>query len=296
MAPAIQTQSQKPTRTLRTASPDQSLSVQEFLRSLRKWRRPLPAPTSLGAHSEAAEGPNLQRGASTCHEDFPYVHLGAISGPKLSDPPGSVPNKIHFQQVLSPFQEAETQRSSKPQGTDQRTISMKIPRALKTYSKKLKHALPLHMDKSTLSPTQFSTHEPRLPGGPFYDGLDNSTERPAFRESPINECAKKTKLVGSLKRKRQPVAANEEDRQGDHDEDLIEDDEHVEDDEVDSEIMRKEDTRKTRRKKRRAPVEGLSLVRTLNESLPSRTASFTNALVRISLGQHLFQVSIRQCD
>ena len=292
MAPAIQPQSQKATPTLRTASPDQSLNVQEFLRSLKKSRRPLPTPKSLGAHPEAAEGPDHQPGASTCHEDFPYVDLGAMSGPKLSDPSGSVPNKIDCEQVLSPFQEAKTQWSSKPQGADGRTISMKVPTVVKTYSKKLKHVSPLYLDKSTLLPAHFSTHEPILPGGSFYDGLDTPTEQPDLREIPSNKCAKKLILVGSWKRKRQPLADDGKVRQEDHDEDHIEDDE---DDEVDPDIMIQEDTRKTRREKRRAPVNEIPLVNAFNESLPSPTASPMNAHVRISLGQHLFQVSIRQC-
>ena len=292
MAPAIRPQSQKATRTLRTASPDQPLKVQEFLRSLKKRRRPLPTPKSLVAHPEPAKGSNDQPDASTYHKDFPCVDLGVISGQKLSDPPRSVLNKIHCQRILGPFQEAEIQRPSKSQGADQRTISMNLPMVHKTYSKKLKPASPLHMDRSTLFPTQFLTHEPILPGEHFYDGRDTPTEQPALRESPSDKCTKKLNLVGSLKRKRQPLADVEQVRQGDQAKDPIKDDE---DDEVDPNIVIKEDTRKTRRKKRRAPVNELPLVKTFNESLPSRTTSPMIADVRISLRQHPFQVSIRLC-
>ena len=197
MAPTIRPQSQKATRTLRTASPDQPLNVQEFLRSLKKRRRPLPTPTSLGAHPEPAEGSNHQPDASTYHKDFSYVDLGV---------------------------------------------------------------------------------ESILPNEHFYDGRNTPPEQPALRESPSDMCAKKLNLVGSLKRKRQPLADVEQVRKGDQAEDPIKDDE---DDEIDL-VM--DDTRKTRRKKRRAPVNELPLVKTSNESLPSRTASPMDADVRISLG------------
>ena len=201
MAPAIRPQSQKATRTLSTASPDQPLNVQEFLRSLKKRRRPLPTPKSLGAHPELAEGSIHQPDASTYHKDFPYVDLGVISGEKLSDPPRSVYNKIHCQRVLGPFQEAERQRPSKPQGADERLISMNLPTVHKTYSKKLKHASPLHMDRSSLFPNHCFTHEPILPGEHFYDERDTPTKQSALSGSPSDKCAKKLSLVGSSKRK-----------------------------------------------------------------------------------------------
>ena len=280
MAPTVRPQSQKATRTLRAASPDQPLNVQDFLRSLKKPRHPLPAPESLGAHPEPAECSNHQPDASTYHKDFPYVDLGMISGSKLSDPPRSVLDKIHCQRVLGPFQEANIKRPSKLQGAEQGIISMNLPMVLKTYSKKLKHTSPLHMDRSTLFLKQSFMHEPILPGEDFYDGRNTPAEQPALRESPSDMCTKKLNLVGSLKRKRQPLADVEQVRQGDQAKDPIEDDEDVE---VDPDIVVKEDTRKTRRKKRRAPVNELPLVKTLNESLPSRTASPVDANVRISL-------------
>ena len=281
MPSTVRPQSQKATRTLKATSPDQPLNVQEFLRSLKKPRRPLPTPKSLGAHPEPAEGSNHQPDASTYHKDFPYIDLGMMSGQKLSDPPRSVLDKIHCQQVLGPFQEAETKRPSKLQGAEQRIISMNIPKVLKTYSKKLKHTSPLHMDRSTLFPNQSFTHEPILPGEHLYDGRNTPAEQPALRRSPSDKCTKTLNLVGSLKRKRQPLADVEQVRQEDQAEDPILDNEN---DEVDPDIVIKEDTRKTRRKKRRAPVNELPLVKTLNESLPSRTVSPMDANVRISLG------------
>ena len=292
MAPTIRPQSQKATRTLRTASPDQPLNVQEFLRSLKKRSRPLPTPKSLGAHPEPAEGSNHQPDASTYHKNFPYVDLGVMSSRRISDPPRSVLDKIHCQQVLGPFQEVKIKRPSKLQSAEQRIISTNIPMVLKTYSKKLKHASSLHMDRSTLFPTQFFTHEPILPSEHFYDGRDTPTEQPALGESSSDKRTEKLNLVGSLKRKRQPLADVEQVRQRDQAEDPIKDDE---DDEVDQDIVIKEDTRKTRRKKRRAPVNELPLVKTLDESLPSRTASPMDADVRLSLRQHPFQVSIHFC-
>ena len=169
---------------------------------------------------------------------------------------------------------------------------MNIPMVLKTYSKKLKHASPLHMDRSTLFPTRFFTHEPILPGEHFYDGRDTPTEQPALRESPSDKCTKKLNLAGSLKRKRRHPADVELVGQGDQAEDPIKDDDDVE---VDPDIVIREDTRKTRRKKRRAPVNELPLVKTFNESLPSPTASPMDPDVRISLGQHPFQVFFRLC-
>ena len=293
MAITIRPQSQKATRNLKIASPDQPFNVQEFLRSLKKRRRPLPTPKSLGAHAEPAEGSNHQPDASTYHRDFLDVDLGVMSGRKHSDPPRSVLDEIHCQQVLGPVQEAKIKRPSKFQGAEeQRIISMNIPMVLKTYSKTLKHASPLHMDRSTLFPNQSFTHEPILPGEHFYDGRDTPTKQLALRESPIHKCTRKVNLVGSLKRKRQPLADVEQVRQGDQAEDPIRDDEG---DEVDPDIVIKEDTRKTRQKKRRAPVNELPLVETFNESLPSRTASPVDPNVIISLGQHPFQVFFRLC-
>ena len=291
MAPAIrpqsQKESQKATRTLRTASPDQPLNVQEFLRSLKKRRRPNPTPKSLGAHPEPAEVSSHQPDSSAYHKDFPYV--GVMSGRKLSDLPKSVLDKIHCQQVLGPFQEANITRPSKLQGAKQRIKSTNIPMVLKTYSKKAKHASPLHMDRSTLFSTQSFMREPILPNEDFCDGRDTPTEQPVLRESPSDKCTNKINLEGSMNRKRQPLADVEQVRQVDRADDPLKDDE---DDEID---LIEEGTRKTRRKRRRAPVNELPLVKTFDESLPSRTASPVEADVRICLGQHSFQVSFRLC-
>ena len=290
MAPALrpqpQKESQKATRTLRTASPDQLLNVQEFLRSLKKRRRPNPTPKSLGAHPEPAEGSSHQLDASTYHKDFPYV--GVMSGRTISGPPKSVLDKMHCQQVLGPFQEAKITRPSKPQGAEQRIKSMKIPMVLKTYSKKAKHASPLHADTSTLFSTQSFTREPIMPNEHFCDGIYTPTEQPALRESPSDMCTNKLNLGGSTNRKRQPLADVEQIRQVNRADEPLKDDE---DDEID---LIEGDTRKTRRKRRRAPVNELPLVKTL-EDLPSRTASPMEADVRTSLGQHSFQVSFRLC-
>ncbi|KAM0803066.1 hypothetical protein BDR22DRAFT_841429 [Usnea florida] len=160
---------------------------------------------------------------------------------------------------------------------------MKIPMVLKTYSKKAKHASPLHTDRSTLLSTQSFRREPIMPNEHFCDGVYTPTEQPALRESPSDKCTNKVNLEGSMNRKRRPLADVEQVRQVDQADEPLKDDE---DDEID---LIEEDIRKTRRKRRRAPVNELPLVKTF-ESLPSRTASPVEADESYDPGNAIDQV------
>lgn len=306
MAPVMRPQSQDASPTCLAVSTDQPLSVQEFLGSLKKSRRRLSTPKRLETPqattftscqltvqeflhdlrkpmtppckgAEAAEGPKLQPTASTGHEDFPCVDSGAIPGSAPLDPPDSTPNEIDYEQILTLPSKAKILRSPKPKGADEKDASMKIPKVVQTYSKKIKHVSPLWKDSSILSLTQSSTHEGALRDGLLDDGLSTPTKQLATREIPRTKSAKTHTLATSRKRKWQPLQGDEYIRRKEHSDD-------------DADMIREKKT-KTKRKKRRAPVNGLPLV----ETFPSHRASDVNAQIRTSFGQHLVCVPLRQC-
>lgn len=300
MSSVIRPPLQTGTPTRLAVKSDQPLSVQDFLRSLKKSTRPLPTPKRLEAPQEntltscqltvqgflhclrkpvtsryksveAGEASKLRSIALTGHEVLPFIDSAAeIPGSGLLDPPESIPNETDSAEVLSPVPEAKRLRSLNQKGVDEKDISMKIPKVVRTYAKKTKQVLPVRKDTSPLFLTQSSTREGALLDGLLDDGSDAPTEQSASREVPKVRSAKKSISVVAPKRKRQPQQDDEETRREDHRED-------------DADMVLGEKKKRTKRKKRRAPVNELALV----TKLPSSEVSPMNAQVRKSFGHHL---------
>lgn len=261
MAPAIRSPLQAGTSTRVVVSPDQRLSVQDFLRSLKKPTRPLPTSKCFGAPPndtfkpvnppwKPAEAPKLETIASTVLEDPPFID-SAASG--LWDLPESTPDEICSEQVLSPSPEAKRLRPPNPKGADEKDQSMKIPKVTRTYTKKAKHVSPQQNVSPALLLTQFPTHERALLDGLPNDGSGSATEQLAFRKPLKNKLSKKHNSAVSQKRKQQPLQDDEEIHREDHGEYV-------------ADILITEKNKKTKRKKRRVPVNELALVK----RLPSR--------------------------
>lgn len=300
MPSAIRPPLQTGTPTRLAVKPDQPLSVQEFLRSLKKSTRPLPTPKRLEApqdntltsrqltvqgflHSlrkpvtptcksaETAEAPKLQPIASTGHEDLSSIDSAAgVLGPGLLDPPESILNDISSEQVLSPLPEANRPQSPNPKGSDEKDVSMKMPKVVRTYAKKTKQVLTVRQDSASLFLTQSSTRDGAPLDGVVHDGSGAPIDQAASREIPRIQPAKKPTSVVLRKRKRQPQQDDEEIRQEDHSED-------------DADMVIGEKKKRTKRKKRRAPVNELALV----TKPPSHEVSPVIAQVRTPFGHHL---------
>ena len=257
-----------------TISPDQPLTVQEFLRSLKKPTRSLSTSerlerpqekslqssqltvqaflhdlrkpvTPLRKPAEAAEGPKLQTIASENLESSQSI--AAASGPSSLDPPEHTPGKIDSERVLSPLLEAKRLRCPTLKGKQEKDVPMKIPKVTRTYTKKAKHVSPQQRDSPALFLTQSSTHKGVLIDGLHDDSSDSPTERLASREASKNRPVKKHTSVVLQKRKPQPLQENEEIRP-------------VDDNEDDADMVIRQKKGKKKRKRRRAPVNELALV------------------------------------
>lgn len=298
MASAIRPPSRTGSPTRSAVSIDQPLSVQEFLRSLRKATRPLATPQTLEALQDntstrcqltvqgllhglrkpvtplfkSAEAPKSQTIASTGLDDLAFIDTATpASGPGPLDPPKSSPIEIDGEQVLSPLPEAQTLRYSDPEGADEKSVPMKIPSVTRTYTKKAKHISPQQNDSAALFLTQFSTRKGALVDRLFDDGTDSKTEQLAPHETPKTKPAKKHTSVVPKKRRQQPLQENEEIHREDHSE-------------FDADTVTKKKKEKTKRKKRRVPVNELALMK----ELPSREAFPANNQVRRSSGAAFF--------
>lgn len=279
--------------------PGQPLSVQDFLRSLKKSTRPLPTPKCLEAPqantltscqltvqgfyhglrqpvpppcelAEAAEAPKLKPSASTGHGDLPFID-STVPGPGLLGPSKSIPNEIDREQVLSLSPEARILRYPNPQAADEKAVSKRIPKVVRTYAKKIKHVSEVRKDSSALFLTQSSTHEGALLDRLFDDGSDAPIKRQVSREIPKTKPAKKHTPASPRKSKRQLLQDDEEIRREDYSED-------------DADTVITEKKKETKRKKRRAPVNGLALV----TDFPSHQYSPAEAQVRTSSKNTLF--------
>lgn len=302
MDPAIRPPLQRGSPTRLAVSPGPPLTVQKFLRNLKKSTSPLATPGRLETAqenalkrcqltvqaflhglrkpltpprkpAEAAEVPKLQMIASTGLEDLQYI--ATASGPGLLDAPEPTPNKIDGEQVLSLSPETKRLRTLNPRGEGEKDVSMRIPKVTQTYTKKAKHVSPQQNDSPALSLTQRSMHQGRLIDDLHDNRLDSSTEQLASREASETEPVTKHTLAIPRKRKRQPL--QEEIHRVDRGED-------------DADTAIRENKRK-RRKRRRAPINELALV----ADIQSLEVSAVKGQVRTSCGQHFIWVSIRQC-
>lgn len=182
--------------------------------------------------------------------------VAKVSDPGLLDPPESTSSDVDSDQVLSPAPDARRSRSPDPKGTDESGVLMKIPRVIRTYTRKIKHEPLARKDISTKSQTQSFTPQRALHDGLLNDGSDTPTEELAFRENlnirPAIRPAKKRTPTVAVKRKQQSLQNDEGLRREDRGE-------------ADADVETSERNKKTKRKKRRAPVNQLALV----ASLPS---------------------------
>ncbi|KAL9075732.1 MAG: hypothetical protein Q9161_001484 [Pseudevernia consocians] len=260
MAPDIRPPLQAGTSTRVVVSPDQRLSVHDFLRSLKKPARPLPTSKRFGPPPndtfklvippcKPAEAPKLEIIASTGLEDSPCIDSAA---PDLWDPLKSIPDEIDSEQVLSPSAEAKRLRPPNSKGADGKEQFMKIPQVTRTYTK-AKHVSPQQNVSPALFLAQFPTHERALLDGLPNDRPGSTTEQLAFRKPPKNKLSKKHASAVSQKRKQQPRQDDKEIHPEDHGEYV-------------ADILVTENNKKTKRKKRRVPVNELALVK----RLPSR--------------------------
>ncbi|CAD6564042.1 MAG: hypothetical protein ASARMPRED_002672 [Alectoria sarmentosa] len=249
--------------------PGHPLSVQEFLHSLKKSTRKLPTTKRVEApqdntftrpcnSAEAAETPKLQPVASTDHGDLRFIGA-TVPGPDLLGPPES-PNEIDDKQALSPLPKVKRLQPPNLNGTGEKVVSIKIPKVVRTYAKKIKPVSLVGNPSSDLFLTQSSTHEGPLLDGLLDEGSDAPTEQLASGQISKTMPAKKHKSAIAPNRKRQPLQDDEEIRRSDHNAD-------------DVDMTASRGTERTRRKKRRAPVKELALV----TRLPSHEYSTAKA-------------------
>ena len=293
----------KGTPTRSAVSPDQPLTVQEFLRSLKQPTRPFPTSerletppenTSQRGHltvqaflhdlrkpvsplrqlAEAAEGPKIQTIASKNLENSQSI--AAASSPSFLHPAEPTPDKIDSEQILSLSPEGKGLRCPTPKGKAKEDVSMKFPKVTRTYTKKAKHGSPPQRGSPALFLTQSPTHKEALIDGLHDDGSDSPTDRLASKEvSRIRPVRKHTSEV-LQKRKRQPLRESEESRQVDHNED-------------DADMVMREKKGKNKRKRRRAPVNELALVKNI-QSLEVSPIKVQVRLCNISFGSRLARV------
>ena len=190
------------------------------------------------------------------------------SGLGLLHPPESIPSETDTDEVPNPAPEAKRLRFLSPEGSEERFLSMKMPKVVRTYTKKIKRGSIARKDDASLFMTQASTSEAALCDG-LSSSLDVLTRRLASGEHAEIELAKKGIAAVSHQRKRQTLQEEEEIRQpGKDDASLMT-------------IRRKE---KGKRKKRRAPLNELPLV--MRSSW--YRASAGEAQVRASFEHHFF--------
>ena len=295
MASAIRSPSEIGTPTCLYASSDQPLSVQDPLRSL-KSKCQSPARAFLEASQENAltsyhltvqgflhglrksgsETPKLQSIASTRHADLLFVNsVATISRPGLLDPPESTSSETASDQVLSPSPETRRLRSPNPEGAIRSDVSMKMPKVLRTYTKRIKHGPLVSDDSSTLFLTRSSTHGGALLDQNLRDRSDMPTGQLASGAKPTTKPTKKRTSAVPRKRKQQTLQDDEENRRGDGSED-------------DAHIVISKKSSKAKRKKRRAPVNQLALV----TRLPSHKVPTVYAQVRTYFLHRLLRVSV----
>lgn len=269
---------QRGTSTLLAVGQDQPLSVQDFLRSLKKSKRLLPTlkPLEAPQHdtfqngeltvqgflqglrkpvtptcepAKGAEAPRFQNIASASFEDLSLIDAAAGSGPGLLDSPESSPNETDSEQDFSEIPEVKRLQFHDLKDVDEKDGPIKVPKVTRTYTKKAKHVPAQQNDSPPLFFSQTSAHEGALYDGSLDDGSDFPTERLASRSIPKTK-EKHTSAVPQ-KRKRQPPQDREENHRDDHSGD-------------DVDIVTKEKRGKTKRKKRRVPVNELELVTRLS--------------------------------
>ena len=211
--------------------------------------------------TEAEQATYSQPFASTGQGDLLFVDLeAALPGPSLLDPPESSPCETDGDQVPSPAPEARRLPSPHSPGADERDVTMKIPKVVRTYTKKIKHESLKWKDSYTFPLTRSSTHEGALLDVLLDDGSDVPKERLAPKERSKIRPAKKLSRSAPLKRKRQILQ---------HDEKICQEDSS--EDKVDTVISKKKS--QTKRKKRRAPVNELALVTGLTvHGIPTKKA------------------------
>ena len=295
MASAIRSLSEIGTPTCLSASSDQPLSVQDPIRSL-KSKRQSPARAFLEASKENAstsyhltvqgflhglrksgsETPKLQSIASTRHADLLFVNsVAIISRPGLLDPPESTSSETDSDQVLSPSPETRRLRSPNPEGAIGSDVSMKMPKVVRTYTKRIKHGPLVSDDSSTLFLTRSPKHRGALLDQHLRDRSDMPTGQLASGAEPTTKPTKKRTSAVSRKRKQQTLQDDEGNRRGDGSED-------------DADIVTSKESSKAKRKKRRAPVNQLALV----TRLPSHKVPTVNAQVRTYFLHRLLRVSV----
>lgn len=272
-------------------SPDQPLTVQEFLRSLKKPTRPFPLsegletlqertpqsgqltvqaflhglrkPVSpLHKPAEAAESPRIQIIAWKNLDNSQSI--AAASSPSFLDPPEATPNKIGSEIILSLSPEGKGPQCPTPKGKEKEDVSMKIPKVTRTYTKKAKQVSLPQRGSPALFLTQSPTHKEPLIDGLHDDRSDSPAQRLASKEASRTRPARKHTSEVLQKRKRSPLQENEENRRVDHDED-------------DADMVTGE--KKGKKRRRRAPVNELALMK---------------VQVRLSSGQHFIWILTRQ--
>ena len=295
MASAIRSPSEIGPLTCLSASSDQRLSVQDPIRSL-KSKRQSPARAFLEASQENAltsyhltvqgflhglrksesETPKLQSIASTRHADLLFVNsVATISRPGLLDPPESTSSETDSDQVLSPSPETRRLRSPNPEGAIGSDVSMKMPKVVRTYTKRIKHGPLVSDESSTLFLTRSSTHRGALLDQNLRDRSDMPTGQLASGARPTTKPTKKCTSAIPRKRKQQTLQDDEGNGRGGGSED-------------DADIVTSKKSSKAKRKKRRAPVNQLALA----TRLPSHKVPTVNAQVRTYFLHRLLRVSV----
>ena len=237
------------------------LTVQGFLHGLRKPASPPCQP------AEIAQSPKLQSTASKGHEDLLCDSVATVRSPELLDPPESSPSELNNEQAVSPIPEARRLQYPVPERPDGSKMLVRMPRVLRTYTRKIKYASPVRKDSSTSSPTRSSIHKEALLEGLPNNGSDTPTAHLASKKKRrVKDAEERTSAV-PRKRKQQTLQDDEEACQKDRRED-------------DADIVTGEKKRKARRKKRRAPINQLALV------------AVPQSQVRTSFRHHLLCVSI----
>ena len=214
--------------------------------------------------AEAAEAAELQMIPSTGLEDMPFI----ASGPGLLDPPESMSDESDGEQVLSPSPGTREQPPNLERVDE--NLFKKIPKVTRTYTKKVKRVLPRYNEIFRLPLTRSSTRDEALLDELLLVRPDSAAKRLVSRKISQAKTAKKNVSALPKKGKLQPLQEEDENHQKDHDE-------------GDRDIVIKKNEKKTKRKKRRVPVNELALV-TLVESPQYREYPSASNQVRTSFG------------
>ena len=241
------------------------LTVQGFLCGLQN-------PVTLPCKPvEAGQAFGLQPTASRGNGDSPSLDSGPkISSPGLLDPPESVPSETDRDRVSSPSFVARRVRFPDPDGRDESDLLMKIPKVIRTYSKKIKRELPVRTNSNHSSSTRSSAHKGPLPDDLLSGEPATPNEELASKEPHNSRPATKDISAPPQKSKRRT---------------LQDDDDFCRDNRSggDADMLISEVKTRTKQKKRRAPVDELALVTRL---IPHSTPA-VKARVRTSCN-HLF--------